>query len=107
VKPKSLGINSTSAWLLFAESAKACGSQLTRTCVMDHAAATTNWTGGGLHVPEKPSNANGDSSQCFTILQASSSGFTVDKTVLKPNSQGIYNCDPANVFRLPGFPQTS
>jgi hypothetical protein len=28
-KPKQLGIYSTSAWLLFAESAKACGSNLT------------------------------------------------------------------------------
>jgi ABC-type branched-subunit amino acid transport system substrate-binding protein len=107
VKPKSLGINSTSAWLLFAESAKACGSNLTRDCVMSHAAAETNWTAGGLHVPEKPSNATGDSSQCFTMLKASSTGYTVDTAVLKPNSQGIYNCNPANVFRLPGFPQSS
>jgi hypothetical protein len=107
VKPKSLGINSTSAWLLFAESAKACGSNLTRDCVMSHAMATTNWTAGGLHVPEKPSNANGDSSQCFTVLKASSTGFTVDDAVLKPNNQGIYNCNPANVFKLPGFPQSS
>ncbi len=106
-KPKSLGVNSTSAWLLFAESAKACGSQLTRTCVMDHAAGTINWTGGGLHVPEKPTNATGDTSQCFTMLLASSTGFTVNTNVLKPNNQGIYNCSPANVFRLPGFPQSS
>jgi hypothetical protein len=107
VKPKSLGINSTSAWLLFAESAKACGSNLTRTCVMDHAAATTNWTGGGLHVPEKPSNATGVISQCFTLFKATSTGYTIDAAVLKPNTNGVYNCNPANEFSLPGFPQPS
>jgi hypothetical protein len=107
VKPKSLGINSTSAWLLFAESAKACGSQLTRTCVMDHAAATKNWTAGGLHVPENPSNANGDSSQCFVMFKATSTGFAINTAVLKPNTNGVYNCSPDNVYRLKGFPQTS
>jgi hypothetical protein len=106
VKPKSLGVWSSSAWLLFAESAKACGSQLTRTCVMDHAAATTNWTGGGLHVPEKPSNATGTISPCFTMLKATSSGYSVDTTVLKPNLDNIYNCNPGNEFKLPGFPQS-
>jgi hypothetical protein len=106
-KPKSLGINSTSAWLLFAESAKACGSNLTRDCVMSHAAATTNWTGGGLHVPEKPSNATGVISQCFTLFKASSTGFAIDTAVLKPNTNGVYNCNPANEFSLPGFPQSS
>ena len=33
-KPKSLGVNAMSAWLLWATAAKACGSNLTRDCVM-------------------------------------------------------------------------
>jgi hypothetical protein len=105
-KPKSLGVNGMSAYLLFAESAKACGSSLTRTCVMDHAQATHNWTGGGLHAATQPANANGDSSDCFLLLKATPGGFLVDKDVTKPNN-GIFNCDPANVFRLKGFPQSS
>jgi hypothetical protein len=95
------------AQLLFAESAEACGSNLTRDCVMSHAAATTNWTGGGLHVPEKPANAAGVISQCFTLIKATSSGYSVDTTVLKPNLDNIYNCNPGNSFKLPGFPQSS
>jgi ABC-type branched-subunit amino acid transport system substrate-binding protein len=102
-KPKSLGVNGFSAWLLFAQSVKACGSNLTRTCVMDHAQATHDWTGGGLHGTAQPSNANGDASQCFVLVKATPSGFVVDKEVTKPNS-GVFNCDPANTFRLKGFP---
>jgi ABC-type branched-subunit amino acid transport system substrate-binding protein len=102
-KPKSLGVNAFSAWLLFAESAKACGSNLTRACVMNHAQATHNWTGGGIHAATQPSNANGDASQCFVLVKASPSGFSVDKDITKPNN-GIFNCDSANAFKLKGFP---
>jgi ABC-type branched-subunit amino acid transport system substrate-binding protein len=105
-KPKSLGINGFSAWLLFAESAKACGSNLTRTCVVDHAGATKNWTGGGLHAPSQPGNASSPVNECFTLLQATPTGFTVNKTVTQPNN-GIYNCSPANQINLPGFPPKS
>jgi ABC-type branched-subunit amino acid transport system substrate-binding protein len=103
-KPKALGVNGFSAWLLFAESAKACGSNLTRSCVMDHAAATHEWTGGGLHAPTQPGNATTSMSQCFVLMKASNSGFTLDKDVLKPNN-GVFNCDPANPLKLQGFPQ--
>ena len=103
-KPKSLGISSFSAWLLFAESAKACASNLTRQCVMDKAAATTDWTAGGLHAPQKPGNATVGGSQCFVALKATPSGFVVDKDLTKPNND-IFNCDSANAFDLPGFPK--
>jgi hypothetical protein len=105
VAPKALGVNAFSAWLLFAEAAKSCGSNLTRQCVMSYAQAQKNWTAGGLHDPENPGNATGSLSQCFTIIKATSAGFALDPAVTKPN-QGIYNCDPTNVFKLPGFPQT-
>ena len=103
-KPKSLGISSFSAWLLFAESAKACGSNLTRACVMDNAGKQTDWTGGGLHAPQKPGNATVGGSQCFVALKATASGFVVDKDITKPNTD-IFNCDAANAFNLAGFPK--
>jgi hypothetical protein len=102
-KPKALGINGISAWLLWAESAKACGSTLTRDCVLSHAMATTNWTGGGLHAAVKPGNATIGGSPCFLLVKATPTGFTIDKDITKPNN-GIFNCDPANAFRLKGFP---
>ncbi len=105
-KPKSLGVNALSAWLLWATAAKACGSTLTRDCVMSKASATTNWTAGGLHSPQNPGNATVPGSQCFTLLKATPSGFVLDPDITKPNN-GIFNCDPANAFALKGFPQAS
>jgi hypothetical protein len=94
-KPKSLGVNGFSAWLLFAESAKACGSNLTRTCLLDHAQATKNWTAGGLMSPWQPGNATTGGHDCNVMFKATASGFSVDKEITAPN-QGIFNCDPAN-----------
>ncbi|UDY34909.1 ABC transporter substrate-binding protein [Dermatobacter hominis] len=51
-----LGIQSMSAWLLFATSANTCAEQnggtLDRTCILEAAAANDAWTGGGLHAKE-------------------------------------------------------
>jgi Periplasmic binding protein len=105
-KPKALGVNSMSARLLWAQSAKACGSQLTRTCVMAGAAAVKNWTGAGLHAPVNPGNATDPGSNCFTLVKATPSGFVLVPNITKPNT-GIFNCDPANEFALKGFPQAS
>ena len=99
VAPKALGVNAFSAWLLFAEGAKSCGSNLTRQCVLSYAQSQKGWTAGGLHDSENPGNANNDTSQCFTLIKATSAGFVLDPAVTKPN-QGIYNCDPANVFKV-------
>ena len=41
------------AWLLFAKSASACGANLTVSCVLDRAAAQTNWTGGGVYSADR------------------------------------------------------
>jgi len=50
----SLGEQSASSFLLWATAAKACGSDLTRQCMIDHLAKVTNWTGGGLNAPSDP-----------------------------------------------------
>lgn len=101
-KPKSLGVNGFSAWLLFAQSAKACGSDLTRECVMEKASNVADWTGGGLHVAGKPADANGEPSECFTLLQATPGGFVLNTDFVTPN-EGIFNCDPANAEHVPGL----
>ena len=55
-KVAQLGAQAMSAWLLFAQSARDCdrADDLTRTCVLEAAASTTDWTGGGLHAPTEP-----------------------------------------------------
>ncbi len=103
-KPKSLGVYSMSAWLMWAQAAKSCGSNLTRDCVMANAATVKNWTAGGLHSPQNPGNATVPGSECFVLMKATPSGFVVDKDITKPNHD-IFNCDPANAFALAGFPK--
>ena len=53
-----LGMQSMSAWLLFATAANECGAAndgvLSRDCIMKEAAAVSDWTGGGLHAPQDP-----------------------------------------------------
>jgi len=105
VAPKALGVYSWSAWLLFAEGVKSCGSNVTRQCVLNYAQSQTNWAAGGLTVGAKPSNATGDTPQCFVLLKPTSKGWGLASDVYRPN-QGIFNCDPANVFKLTGFPSS-
>ena len=50
----ALGEQSTSSFLLWATAAKACGSTLTRQCIINQLAKVTNWTGGGLNAPTNP-----------------------------------------------------
>ena len=49
--PKALAVQGWSAWLLFAQSATACGSELTRDCVMEEAASAGDWDAGGVTAP--------------------------------------------------------
>jgi hypothetical protein len=55
-KVSPLGVLSMSAWLLFARAATGCAEEgpITRTCVLEQAAAQEDWTAGGLHAPTDP-----------------------------------------------------
>jgi ABC-type branched-subunit amino acid transport system substrate-binding protein len=92
-----LGAQAWSAWLLFAESAKACGANLTRKCVYDNALKVHNWTGGGLHAPTDPGADKG--SQCFTLLEGGNGTFKVVN--VGQNATG-FNCSPQNRMALTG-----
>lgn len=68
-----LGIQGTSAWLLFVTAANACGKknngELTRTCILEEAAAVKDWTGGGLHGPQDPEPAKtAKASPCSLLM---------------------------------------
>jgi len=96
-KPNAaLGLNSFTAWLLWAQSAKACGADLTRKCLMDKGSATSSWDGGGLSALSNPSQPQQPSS-CISFQQATSKGFSLIDWQTK---DGVYNCDPANVVQL-------
>jgi hypothetical protein len=92
-----LGAQGVSAFLLFATAANACGSDLSRTCILDEGAAVGEWTGGGLHAPHEP----GDPAvpECTLFVRPTPDGFEYDEEFTDPN-EGIYNCGPDNVIQL-------
>jgi ABC-type branched-subunit amino acid transport system substrate-binding protein len=93
-----LGMQTWSAWLLFALAADKCGADLTRKCVYDNALTYTDWTGGGLNAPQNvKTQAAGD---CGILLEATPQGF-VEPPGFKPNS-GLFYCNPKNVLTLHG-----
>ena len=93
-----LGMQAMSAYLLFAQSAAACGSDLTRACLLEQAGSVSEWTAGGLHAPQDPS-AN-TPSPCFVVLDVSAEGFTVNTEMTAP-TDGIFNCEDDNVVDVP------
>lgn len=95
-KIANLGMQGLSAWLLFAQAANACGSQLTAQCLLDKA-KVSNWTAGGLHAATDP--ASGAPSSCFLLLKLDGSNFVYDNKDTQPN-QGVFNCGPNNVVTL-------
>ena len=97
------------AWLLWAKSASACGADLTVSCVLNHAAATKNWSAGGIEAPVAQltmSNDNPQPSPCFALLKVEPNKFVYDKTITRP-TQSIWNCNPKNVVHLTAQQQAS
>ncbi len=90
------------SWLLWAKSASACGTDLTVSCVLSHAAATKSWDAGGIQAPIASlamSNLNPQPSPCFALLEAKPNKFVYDKAITEP-TQSIWNCNPTNVVHL-------
>ncbi|UDY37439.1 ABC transporter substrate-binding protein [Dermatobacter hominis] len=75
-----LGMQSMSAWLLFVTAASACGEAndgvLTRDCIMEQAAAVSDWTGGGLHAPQDPDQGTkAQASTCSMLAMVEDGAF--------------------------------
>ena len=96
-KPNAaLGLNSFTAWLLWAQSAKSCGADLTRKCLLNAGSSTSSWDGGGLSALSNPSDPSRPSN-CISFQKASAEGFSMIDWQTK---DGVYNCDSANVVEL-------
>ena len=84
------------SWLLWAKSASACGTNLTVTCVLNHAAAEKNWSAGGIQAPVAQlslSNDNPTPSPCFALLKTEPNKFVV--------RQGGHPADPVHLELQP------
>ncbi len=88
-----LGMQATSAFLLWAQAAQACGSDLTRQCVIDRLSQVHEWTGGGLHAPTDP-GANMPSS-CSLMLKLTGTTFAQ----FDPKTIGEYDCNKDNILK--------
>jgi ABC-type branched-subunit amino acid transport system substrate-binding protein len=75
-KKALLGMQSTSAWLLFATLARDCdqAGTLTRSCILEGAGKVTEWTGGGLHAATNP--AENDPAPCQMVMEIKDGKFT-------------------------------
>jgi len=76
-KIAGLGVQATSAYLLFVTSANTClddgDGVLTRECVLAAAKAITAWDGGGLHAPGNPAENLG--ANCEMMLRIDGGAF--------------------------------
>ena len=90
-KPGLLGMQSVSAFLLWAEVAKSCGSDLTRDCMVEGLSNVHEWTGGGLHAPSDPGNNMPPS--CALAVELEGDTF---KQVF-PEEKGTFNCDESYI----------
>jgi ABC-type branched-subunit amino acid transport system substrate-binding protein len=98
-KQALLGMQATSAFLLWATVAKECGSDLTRQCMIDGLSQVTEWDGGGLHGPSNP--GGNEPTSCAVLLDLNSAEWTQ----AVPEAAGEFECndewvletDPATV----------
>jgi ABC-type branched-subunit amino acid transport system substrate-binding protein len=74
-----LGMQSFSAWLLFATAANDCAESndgvLTRGCILEAAAEQDEWTAGGLHAATDPGPEGGTPSDCVMLLVVEDGAF--------------------------------
>jgi ABC-type branched-subunit amino acid transport system substrate-binding protein len=91
-----LGEQATSSFLLWATAAKACGSNLTRACVVDELSKVHKWTGGGLHAETDP--AANMPPQCGMLLKLDDAKWVR----FDPKGAASFACSPDYVVKVTG-----
>ena len=114
-KISGLGMQATSASLLFAVAARDCieaESVLSRACVMEAAKSYTTWTGGGLHAPSQA--GLGIPSPCYQMITVGDGAFTrlypplgatdADRTIVDTAdlTEDGWACDESTLVELVG-----
>ena len=91
-----LGEQSTSSFLLWATEAKACGSTLTRQCMINHLSKVTSWTGGGLNASGNP--AKNLPPNCGLLMRLHNTSWVQ----AYPKKLGTFDCSPKYVIQNTG-----
>jgi hypothetical protein len=98
-KLTSFTLSAFNAWLLWAQSATACGDTLTSDCILAKAKANTDWTGGGLY--PHLNLQTGAASACIAIVKLTPTGFVYDDKITNATKgQEPFNCDPENLKQV-------
>jgi Periplasmic binding protein len=92
----ALGEQSASSFLLWATEAKACGSTLTRQCMINHLSKVTSWTGGGLNAPSDP--AKNLPAPCGILMKLHNTTWQQ----YYPKKLGTFDCSPKYVVANSG-----
>jgi ABC-type branched-subunit amino acid transport system substrate-binding protein len=90
-----LGMQATSAFLLWAQAAKDCGADLTRQCILDTIATYEEWTAGGLHAPSNP--ASNDPVECGMLVQLVGTEYVR----VYPEEPGTFSCEDGATIDTP------
>jgi ABC-type branched-subunit amino acid transport system substrate-binding protein len=88
-----LGMQAASSFLLWAQSAQKCGSDLTRQCVINELSKVHEWTGGGLHAPTDP----GRNKPASCALMVKLTGTRYEQVY--PKNVGEFECDADFVLK--------
>jgi hypothetical protein len=86
-------------WVLWAQAATECGTNLTQDCVLQKAGSRTNWNAGGLYATATKPLSQPQISQCWLLMRLTTSGWVYDDKVTKPNT-GPFNCGSDNVITV-------
>jgi len=95
-KVGQLGEQATSAFLLWATAAKACGSTLTRQCMVNTLSKVHRWDGGGLQAVADP----GDNMppDCGMLVKLTGTSWSQ----YYPQTQGQMDCNPGYIVHITG-----
>jgi hypothetical protein len=93
-KTNQLGQQAASSFLLWATAANACGSTLTRQCMLNTLSKVHNWTRGGLHTAADP-GAN-VSPKCGMLLKLTGTTWSQ----FYPKTQGQFDCNDKYLFKI-------
>jgi hypothetical protein len=91
-----LGVQSTSAFLLWATAADACGADLSRQCVLDELDGITSWEAGGLHTETNP--GENLPPECGMLLKLDGTSWVQ----AYPEEEGEMVCNPEGNIELTG-----
>ncbi len=94
-KVSQLGQQAASSFLLWATEAKACGSNLTRQCMINDLSKVHSWTGGGLHAQSNPGSNQPPS--CGMLLKLTGTAWSQ----YYPKTMGQFDCSDQYLFKVP------